>query len=186
LDGNLKTGRAIGILGTILGPISILLLLTTSFMAVPRRASLTLGIVTGVTMSLFCGIMFIGIATTACSGDFSDFMYYYDDSDYEDYYDGYDYGDPYYDESTYAELDATCRPAARGYLLIPALLFWIGGSIPLCICFKEQRPRDRQTSPEQQISPIQASANYSYPGNNIEMPQEGFATTSPVASTTLG
>jgi hypothetical protein len=143
LDGALKTGRAIGIVGTILGPIAILLFLTTSFLAVPRAATLTLGIVTGVLMPLFCGIMFIGLATDVCTKD-------------------------EYDEGS------TCLPAAKGYLLAPALLFWIGGSIPLCICFKERRPRDRQTSPEQQKSPIQASANYSYPRNNIEMPQEDY------------
>jgi hypothetical protein len=94
LDGALKTGRAIGILGAVLGPIVILLLLTTSFLAVLRVATFTLGVVTGVLMPLICGIMFIGLATTICT-----------DKDF----------------------DLKCTPSAKGYLLAPASLFWIGG-----------------------------------------------------------
>jgi hypothetical protein len=120
LDDTLKTGRAIGILGTILGPIAILLLLTTSFLAVPRVATLTLGIVTGLLMPLFCGIMYIGLATKVCTKE----------------------------KSFFEELETKCVPSAKGYLLIPALLFWIGGSIPLCMCFKERRPRDNKTPPD--------------------------------------
>jgi hypothetical protein len=151
LDGALKTGRAIGILGAVLGPIVILLLLTTSFLAVPRVATLTLGVVTGVLMPLICGIMFIGLATTLCT-----------DKDF----------------------DLKCTPSAKGYLLVPASLFWIGGCIPLCICFKKRRQRDAKTSPELESqgpkSITENDGNY----NNIDMPREDIPATRPLASTT--
>lgn len=114
LDAPLRVGRAVGVLGSLLGGFVVIFMIVTTFIAVPRPAIVSVNVTTGIVMCIFCLVLYIGLIREGC----------WEEPDY------YGWGD---DNET-----VICTPGPPGYLLFVSFIFWIIGTSPSCCCMPPQ------------------------------------------------
>ena len=135
----MRTGKAFGILGVILGYFLFLFSLTFTFIAYPSayKALWTMTAALNFVLAVFSAILFVGLATEWCDEDnFADFF------------------DPTGFNAT--TVDVTCKPQGAGYCAVVAFLLFLGAGVSVLVlnnCKGLLKPRLAGTHPQQQMFP---------------------------------
>ena len=121
IDGPLKAGKALGIVGTILGIFTVLFIVTSTFVLYPKGAWKGISAACFVFAAMSAGLVGIGLASDVCKEET------WVDIEYQDY------------------IDSKCLPAPSGYVGAVGCLCWIGAGIALC--FMRERHIEPDTNP---------------------------------------
>jgi len=127
----MKTGKAFGIIGAVLGYLLFLFSLTFTFLGYPKAYN-ALFITTAILnffLAVCSGILFVGLANEVCTDN-------YDDD---------------YLTQLGVEFEFECKPGATGYCAVVAFLFFIGAGTSILVmrnnCLKPRRAQQSNGPP---------------------------------------
>ena len=123
-DPTIKTGKAFGIMGTLLGSFLVLFSITFTFVSYPRayKGLIIMTAVGNSVMACCCGILvLVGLAHEFCSEEF-----YTSNGEF-----GYDPN--YISGNPDANLIVQCKPGPAGYCAIVAFFLFIGAGISMLV-----------------------------------------------------